>query len=158
MKIKKFMFFTGLLLALVTLMSSECNKDATDPSCDGYASATATGEVSNTFCFDTLYQFNYDGESVSFGAGQTGVTHYGMDFFISPCSGTGTYNCGIDQPGGLELIIHGDNNEFYKSQSGTITITKIDNSHVEATFDVVTAGYYNNKTVNLKGSVYRASN
>ena len=156
MKIRKFMFLTGLVLALVTLMSSECNKVDTNPTCDGYASAESSGAFTNNFCFDTLNHFNYESSNVYFMASQPGDVHYTLDFSINPCDGPGTYNCGQDQPGFLELIVHGDDNEFFKSQSGTITITKIDENHVEGSYEVITEGYYNHSSLNLKGNIYRA--
>ena len=153
------MVLMGLALSFVTLMSSQCNgtDNPPDPDCSGYIQATATGNVNQSYCFDTNPQYVYDEENerVSFSATVTieGVI-YACDLSAVPfVAGTQNYSCGPDNPGFVELILHGENNEFYQSQSGSLTITEADATHLKATFNVVTKGYNNGKTVNLQGSV-----
>ncbi len=156
---KSIMMVLGLALGLLTLMSSQCNgtDNPPDPDCSGYIQATATGNVNQSFCFDNFPQYVYDEENqrVSFSANVTvDGQMYACDLSVVPfVVGTQSYSCGQDDPGFVELIIHGDNQEFYKSQSGTLTITQADATHLKATFDVVTKGYNNGETVNLNGSV-----
>lgn len=67
----------------------------------------------------------------------------------------GTYNCGQGNPGFVELIyeaIDGNEQEFYKSQSGTLTITQVDANHFIGSFDVVALGYYGHESINFKGT------
>jgi hypothetical protein len=82
-------------------------------------------------------------------------SNYACDISVSPFTGAKSYNCGPNSPGYVELVIHGKNNEYYKAQSGTITVSQADVSHFKATFNVTTKGYNNGKTVNLQGSVLR---
>ena len=153
------MVLMGLALSFVTLMSSQCNgtDNPPDPDCSGYIQATATGNVNQSFCFDDNPQYVYDEENerLNFSAIVTidGVI-YGCDVSVMPFApGTQNYACSFDDPGGVELILHGDNQEFYQSRSGSLTITEADATHLKATFDVVTKGYNNGETVNFKGSV-----
>lgn len=160
MKIEKVLFYLSLIVGLTLLMSTTCEKDdSNDPAgtCDGYVSATTSGELNATLCFDVLVSYEYSsGESLSFVTRQDGEPIYSCTIQMSSGNGTfngpGTYQCGFDEPGYLELDIHGVENEFYKAQSGTITITQLDESHFNATFNVVTVGYYNEKTVTIVGT------
>ena len=161
MKIKKTLFLLGLMFGLMTLMSTTCNTEDDDPAnpdCNGYAQMTATGYINNTFCFDDNPQFSYeeDNQLVIFSAIVTidGII-YSCGITINDFTGTKSYTCGPDNPGYVELIIHGDENEFYKSQSGTLNVTQAGADDFVATFDVTAKGYYNGETVTLKGSVSR---
>ncbi|NOY51273.1 MAG: hypothetical protein GXO88_12030, partial [Chlorobi bacterium] len=70
MKKKKLLLLLVITLGLTTLMSTTCKKDEpTAATCDGVASATATGEIDQTFCFDLVTTYNYDPENyISFWA------------------------------------------------------------------------------------------
>jgi hypothetical protein len=161
MNFKKLLFNFTLIAGLTILMSTTCKKDEpNDPSgnCDGYASANASGQISTSLCFNALVSYQYTAdESLSFVARQDGDPTYSINIQMTSGNGAfngpGTYSCGFDAPGYVELDIHGSDDEFYKAQSGTITITTVDNTHFNATFNVVTVGYYNEKTVNLSGTV-----
>ena len=155
MKVKRMMFFLGLALGLITLMSSECNNsDPVDPSCDGIIVASATGFLTESFCFDILVTYDYKGaDGIDIAARQEGDVEYAFAINLYGYNGPGTYNLGPESHGFAELIIHGDDNEFYKVQSGTLSITEADASTMKATFSIVTVGYYNGQTVNISGSV-----
>lgn len=159
MKINKSAMLVLAAIGLMTLMSTTCNKEENgDPAnCTGYVSATASGNVSANLCFDILNSYDYTpNTSVSLWARQTGAD-YGFDISISPGDGSditpGTYQCGTG-PGFVELIWETDtDSEFYKSQSGTITVTKIDADSFEATFNVEAVGYYNKQSITYTGTV-----
>ncbi len=159
---KSIIFILALMLGMVTFTSTTCNKtdNPSEPDCAGYAQATATGNLSQSFCFDANPQYTYDEENqrLNFSAVTTvdGIV-YSCDLSVYPYTGTQSYSCGADAPGYVELVIHGDENEYYKSQSGTLEITQADATHLTATFNVVTKGYNNGKTVNLTGSVSRVN-
>ena len=161
MKFRKPALLIVTIVALTTLMSTTCNKEEEpDPgNCTGYVSATASGAVSASICFDLLNSYNYTpNTSVSLWARQTGSI-YGFDISINPNDGsditTGTYQCGSG-PGFVELIVETEtDSEFYKSKEGTITVTKIDADHFEATFNVKAEGYYNKETINYSGTVIK---
>ena len=146
-------------IGFVTLMSTTCAKEeSNDPgTCTGYVSAKASGDITTDLCFDELNSYNYvPNTSVSLWARSSGSS-YGFDISINPNDGSaitpGTYQCGSGF-GFVELIWEtDDDSEFYKSHSGTITVTKINADHFEATFNVVAIGYYNNKTINYSGTV-----
>lgn len=152
------MILLGLAMGLITLMSSQCNNsDPDDPSCDGYAAAAASGFVNADFCFNALVHYNYEADqSIMFSARQDGEPIYACTINVHSFTGTGTYNCGPDAPGFVELVLHGDDSEFYKSKSGTVTITQFDDLHLEANFNVTAVGYYNEETINFSGSVMKA--
>ena len=152
---KKIMIVLGLAMGLITLMSSQCNDSEPDnPDCVGIVSATASGNVNGNFCFDKIVEYNFvANESVNLSVTKEIETKYSCFVSVIPFNGTGTYNCGNGEPGYVELVFHGEESEFYKPQSGTITVTQVDDTHFKATFDVVLAGYYNNKTVNFTGTV-----
>ncbi len=160
MRFRKIMFLLGLSLGLITLMSSQCETEDPIPNCNGIATATATGNIEQTFCFDNVTTYNYDPTtSISFWARES-TTDIGFDMSISAVNNQaitpGTYNCGSGEPGFVELILENltnGENEFYKSQSGTITLTQASESNFSATFNVVAVGYYNGKTINFTGTV-----
>lgn len=154
--------FFGLAIGLITLMSTTCKKsdpDEPDPNtCSGYITASATGNLTANFCFDKLAEYIYvPGETVSFITNQEGEPFYSchiqLNSYNGAFNGAGTYNCGFEEVGYVELVVHGTDNEFYKAQSGTITITQVDDTHFKATFNVVLVGYYNEKTVNFSGTI-----
>ena len=160
MKIKNIILIVSLTLGLVTLMSSTCNTtDDATPDCAGPASATATGEIDQTFCFTNVTIDYYDPENRISVWGRTDNNVYGFDMSVSVTDGqtitTGTYNCGSDNPAFVELIMEdpsGDS-EFYKSQSGTVTITEASQTTFKATFDVTAVGYYNGKSIHFTGTI-----
>jgi len=160
---KKVLVVLGLILGLATLMSSTCNnnsEDSPDPECDGYIQATSTGIINNTFCFDSSpeYIYNEADQRVNFNASVTiDEVSYICDVSVYPYTGAKSYDCAPDKPGYVELVIHGNESEFYKSQSGTLTITQADATHLKATFDVIIKGYYNQETASLKGTVFRVN-
>ncbi len=160
MNIKKIMFLLGLSLGLITLMSSQCETEEPIPDCNGVVTATATGHFEQTFCFDKLSSYDYNpATSISLWARES-TTDIGFDMSISADKNKsitpGTYNCGNGEPGFVEIIIEDqtiDNHDFYKSKSGTITITQATETSFNATFNVVAVGYYNGETINLSGTV-----
>lgn len=156
MKIKRLLFFVAIGVGLTALMSTTCKKDEPDnpDNCQGNSSATATGYLSSSFCFDVLttYEFDPNGE-LSFVSRQSGEPEYALSFKIYDYQGLKTYNCGPDQEGYAELIVHGTDNEFYKAQSGTVTISEVSETSLKAKFSFVCKGYYNEESVNLIGNV-----
>ncbi len=160
MNVRKILLVFGLITGLLTLMSASCNKDEGDDpgsSCTGYVSATATGEINTTLCTNAFVSYSYiPGESLSFVTRQDGEPIYSITIqlrsYAGTISGVGTYSCGLDEVGYVELDIHGDDSEFYKAESGTLTITQLSETNIEASFSVVTKGYYNGKIVNLNGT------
>ena len=158
---KSIMMVLGLLLGLVTLMSSQCNStdDPPNPECTGYAQASSSGYITDAYCFEQLVNFEYaENEYVRFSANATdGDVTYTLWVNINPFSGTKSYTCGLDNPGYVELTIHGTDNEFYKSQSGTISVTQVDATHFVATINVELKGYYNEESVTLQGTVSMGS-
>lgn len=158
MKARKIILLFSIAIGLMTLMSTTCEKDDPDNpdpnTCDGFVTATASGNISTNFCFDILNTYeNTNNESATLNVRQEGNPEYACGIYVYTLNGPGTYNCGYDEPCFIELILHGDDNEFYKSQSGTLTITQVDEANFKATFNVVTVGYYNEQTVNFSGTV-----
>lgn len=158
MKVRKWLLLISMSMVLTVFMSTTCEKDDPDPNpggCNAYVTATSTGAISASYCFEVLVSYNYTaGESLNLVTRQDGETIYGCTIQISSAfNGPGTYNCGFDDPAYIELILHGSDNEFYKAQSGTLTITQVDASHLTATFNVVTKGYYNQQSLNFTGTV-----
>ena len=158
---KSIIFILGLALGLVTLMSSTCNTsgdDQPDPNCNGFAQATLTGYINDSYCFDSNPQYTYDEENQRLNFSSIVTINdiiYSCSVSVYPYTGTQSYSCDADNPGYVEFIVHGDNNEFYKSQSGTLSITKADANHLEASFNVTAKGYYSDETVNIVGSVMK---
>ena len=150
---------SALVFLLAAMLSStSCNKDddETDEgnsSCNGYVSASISGAIDATICLDRYVSYiNNSNETVTLTVGETNSITYSM--FIQArdnFGGTGTFSCGMNEKGYVELDIHGDNSEFYKSTSGTLTITKVDASSFEGKFDVTCKGYNNGKEVKLTG-------
>lgn len=160
MNFKRFLMIFTMTITIITTMSTTCEKnDPEIPECNGIGSAEATGFISGTYCFDleTHYDFRPN-ESVTMFVVQSN-TDYIFDCSLYPSEGAdliaGTYSCGQGNPGFVELIYEpADANEqdFYKSQSGTLTITQVDADHFKGSFDVVAKGYYNNEVINFKGT------
>jgi len=160
MKFKKIIFLLSLSLVLITLMSTQCETEEPTPECNGIVKVTATGHFDQTFCFDGLISYDYDPTTrISLWARESS-TDIGFDMSISAVDSQsitpGTYNCGSGEPGFVEIIIEDQTNvyhDFYKSKSGTITITQASETNFSATFNVVAVGYYNDETINLTGTV-----
>lgn len=165
MELRRILLFVGVIIGMTILMSTKCEKDD-DPdgpgSCTEVASASASGEISGNYCFDQQLHFNYEaGDLIYFGAKQNGNPIYTLTVSVNTYgiggeSGLlvpGTYGCGQDDAGYVELIVHGETNEFYKSKSGSITITEMSDNTFKATFNVVTEGYNNGGAVNVSGTV-----
>jgi len=155
MKLKKLMFLVVVSLGVMILMSTTCKKDDDPAGCSGVASATATGEISQSFCFDVVTTYKYDPANyISFWARETS-SDFGFDLSVYAQNDQnvtpGTYQCGPDNPGFVELITAMDG-DFYKSQSGTITISSANESSISGSFNVVAEGYYNKKTINFSGT------
>ena len=147
-----------LLAGLMTFSSCKKDEDSGNPDCNSYISASSSGFITQDFCFSNLVDFKYtDGKSVEITANQDGDPVYSCMVEIGteqyPFTGAGTYQCGGDQAGYIELIIHGTENEFYKPVSGTITVTEASQNSFKATFNVTLKGYYNEQTVSLSGTV-----
>ena len=155
MKAKRMMIILGLALGLITLMSSECNNsEPVNPDCNGIIAATTTGFFNEDFCFDVLVTYEFKGvDGIDIVARQEGAIEYAFAINLYGYNGPGTYNLGQESHGFAELILHGNDNEFYKVQSGTVSITEADASTMKATFSIVTVGYYNEQTVNISGSI-----
>ncbi len=152
---------------MMAVLTTSCEKDESDnpESCTGIASAQATGEVSINLCFNEEKHFNYEqGSLIYIGCIQTGDPIYSLTVSVNTygLAGVpdllvpGTYSCDIDDSesaGYVELVVHGDENEFFKSQSGTVTITEMSDNSFQATFNVVTKGYNNGGTLSLSGLI-----
>lgn len=159
MKISKVVFLIAIALGMMTLMSTTCSKteDGDPAGCSGYVNATASGTVSENFCFDALTTFTYEPNSYVTLWARESDTDIGFDCQLSSDNGAalvpGTYNCGPGEVGFVELIFEGDNgNEFYKSKSGTLSVTQADANSFKGSFSVTCVGYYNGESINFSGS------
>ncbi len=159
MKIKKILSVGAIFLVAVLMTFSACKKDedSGNPDCDAYISASSSGFITQDYCFSNLVTFNFvNDHSVELTANQTGEPIYSCMLEIgddnNKFSGPGTYQCGNDQPGYVELIVHGTENEFYKVVSGTVTVTEAGDNSFNATFNVTLKGYYNQETITFTGT------
>lgn len=154
-------FFSLLLLGLYLLSATSCNKKDDDNAseCTGPAQINVTGAVTGNYCLQDVTSFSYDdhieiniilnnggGESVMLFA-RVGYAGEGLN------PGAGTYQCGDDNPGYVQLGYHGANQEFYNSVSGTLTITSVSASSLKGSFSVTAEGYYDSQTVNVTGTI-----
>jgi len=154
-KMKKIVIILGLVLGLITLMSSECNNsDPVNPDCTGIIAATSTGFLAQDFCFDVLVTYDFKGtDGLDITARQDGDLTYVFTINLWGYNGPDTYNISPDSHGFAEMVVHGDETEFYKVTSGTFTVTEADDNTLKGSFDISTVGYYNDETVNFKGTV-----
>ena len=161
MKVSKIVLFLSMALAFITLTSTTCNtSDDPTPECNVVAAATSTDFIEQSFCFDNVTTYNYDPTNyISFWARESN-SNYGFDLSINAVNDqtitTGTYQCGSGNPGFVELIMEDINtgdSEFYKSQSGSITITAASETSFKASFDVVAKGYYNGESIHFTGTI-----
>lgn len=160
MKAKKIIVLLCISIGMTLLMSTTCEKD--DPenpeNCEGVASASSSGALIGTYCFTEVTSYNYQPNNyVSLFAAQIG-TNIGFDLSIHTADGaaitTGTYDCGPDGLGFVELINEGsEGGEFYKSQSGTLTVTQVNENTFIGSFNVVAVGYYNGESINFSGTI-----
>ncbi len=149
---------TFLVASLLIVTACKKSDDSNNTNCDSYVSATSSGFLVLNYCFDQLADYNYvSGQSVELTVNQQGDPIYSCMVEIgtdeNPFSGPGTYQCGGDLPGYVELIVHGTENEFYKAVSGTVTVTEAAENSFKATFNVTLKGYYNQETVTFSGTV-----
>lgn len=149
--------------AMTLSMSTSCDKEDDEPeeddfTCSGIMGVQVTGFIEKDLCFDKYISYMYKvDERVDLYIGQNSATTYSFDLSVTSnddvtFTGVGEYNCGEKMPGFAELRVHGDNNDFYKSQSGTIKVTKSDANSFEGSFNVKAKGFNNGKTVTLKGT------
>jgi hypothetical protein len=152
---KKIMIILGLALGLITLMSSECNNsDPVNPDCNGIIAATSTGFLARDFCFDVLVTYDFKGTNgLDITARQDGEPIYVFSINLWGYNGPDTYNISPDSHGFAELVVHGDETEFYKVTSGTFTVTEADANTLKGSFNIVTVGYINGETVNITGTI-----
>lgn len=146
--LRKILFSLSLLAGMTFLMSTSCEEahqdDPGGSPCGGYVTATATGAVNQELCFDIYGNYAYqENSTLNLLCAQDKDIAYdlsiNMDAARGPFNGTGTYECGVDKSGFIVLDLHdleGNLIESYKSISGTINITKAEEFHFEATFDV----------------------
>ena len=160
MKTRKVLFMILVVAGLTTLMSTTCDKNNDpDPSCDAIISVSVSGSINENYCFPDLVSYDYyPNERVSIVARLSDTDFTRMNVSVADYDGAftgpGTYGCTPDEPGYVELIFEEtDGNEFYKSQSGSITITQCDANNFKASFDVQAKGYYNEQTVSFSGTV-----
>lgn len=165
MKSTRSMFlYVIAIFSVVLLTAGSCGDDddgddvVPSTGCDGIITATVTGYLTQNLCCGDLTQYQYTtDETVELWANQAGTPIYSVVVKVYSSSGAfngpGIYNCGSGEPGYVELIVHGTDNEFYKSQSGTVSITAASVSTMTATFDVTAVGYYNGETIQFSGSV-----
>lgn len=162
MKTKTIILLLGLSLGLITLMSSQCETEEPLPECNGVAAASVSGDITVELCFDETIHFNWeDGNLVYFVTNQNGDPIYSLtvdvntyaEDGISGLLQLGTYNCGPDDVGFVGLVVHGDNEGFYNSKSGTISITEMSETTFKATFNIVAEEYYSHNTINLTGTI-----
>ncbi len=159
----------GIVLFAMTIIFISCEKENNDEGndnsnppagCTGVLSANATGSFSALYCFSTLYKYevtdttlniiingDVNGVTVSF---NISIGGYGKPDF----NGTGNYSCGgANDPCYFEVIYHGNNNEFYKCNGGSVSIVSYNAGSCSATFNVNTTGYYNQQGETFSGSV-----
>ncbi len=162
MRFKKIMFLLALSLGLITLMSSQCETEEPTPNCNGDATANVSGDITVELCFDETIHFNWeDGDLVYFVTNQNGDPIYSLtvdvntyaEDGISGLLQPGTYNCGSGDVGFVGLVVHGDNEGFYNSRSGTISITEMSETTFKATFNIVAEEFYSHNTINLIGTI-----
>jgi len=162
MKLRKIMLLFVVAIGLTTLMSTQCETEDPIPGCSGIATATTTGNVEVSLCFDEKIHFNYeDGDLIYFVANQNGDPIYSITIDVNTyapdgISGLlkpGNYNCGSDDVGYVGLVVHGDEDGFFNSKSGTITITEMSETTFKATFNVIAEEFYSHETINLSGTV-----
>jgi len=161
---KKAFKYLAISLGLIVFMSTTCDtSNDPAPSCNGVANITSTGTIDESFCYDQLSNFRYEeGDHIYFVASISEGSTYalGVDVNTYKLNGTsnllhtGTYNCGPDYPGSVALIVQGtDQNEYYSSTSGTISISQMSDNSFKATFDVSAVHNINNTTIQIKGEV-----
>ena len=159
MKTRTLSFLSLLLLGLYLLSAAACNKKDDDNAseCTGPAQLSVSGAVTGNYCLQEVTSFSYDdqveiniilndggGESVMLFASVGGE---GINV------GPGTYQCGGENPGYVQLGYHGTNQEFYNSTSGTLNISSVSASSLKGSFSVTANGYYDNQTVTVTGTI-----
>ncbi|MBZ0241929.1 MAG: hypothetical protein K8F24_01825 [Bacteroidales bacterium] len=160
MKTKTLSLLSLLFLGLYLLSAASCNKKDDDNAseCTGPAQVNISGAVTGNYCLDEVTNFRFEdrinisvvstedsGESVMLYASVEGE---GVNL------GPGTFECGGDNPGFIQLGYHGSNNEFYNSVTGTLTITSVSQSSFKGSFSVTAKGYYDDgQTATITGTI-----
>lgn len=162
-KTKRIQFVMLAFLAVILFLAASCNKkddEKADPeTCTGPAQLSISGAVNGTYCLTEVTNFVYndhirinivstngDGESVMLFA-SVGNPGEGLN------PGTGTFQCGGDEEGFVQVGFHGAVEEFFNSTSGTLTITEINENSLKASFNVTSKGYYDEEVVTVNGTI-----
>ncbi len=153
----KIFFTVGLSMVFISLISTSCRKNDEPEKyydCHGEISVKVSGLFNENICFKSGAEYTYiENDSVDLSASGS---RYGFHINITAndgtFTGTGTYDCGNGKPGFVELIIHDYDNEYYKSISGTITVSEIGQNNFKGSYNVKAKGYYNEQSVTLSGT------
>ena len=159
MKTRKNLSVIAIFVVTLFITLSACQKDdSSNPGCGSYISASTSGFLNQDNCFSDLVKFKLvQGNSLEFTAKQPGDTAYSCVIKIgteeNPFTTIGTYQCGEDQPGCVELIVHGTKDEIYKPVSGKINVTVYGSDVFIASFNVKLEGQSNREMITFKGNV-----
>ncbi|MBU1369194.1 MAG: hypothetical protein KJ578_07610 [Bacteroidetes bacterium] len=162
MKTRIISFLSLVLLGLYLISASGCNKKDDDESpttCSGPAQVSVAGAITGSYCLQEVTNFKYDDHIeinivLSNGGDESVMLFASVGYAgegLNP--GPGTYQCGGENPGYVQLGYHGTNQEFYNSVSGTLTITSVSQSSLKGSFSVTSKGYYDEETATVTGTI-----
>lgn len=148
-----------IAVSLLTLLSTTCEKNNDEPqNCDGIVSLQVSGDMSKNYCLNEVINDEL-GELYNFTV-RLILDNEAISIFITlgdadTPPGTGTFNCGTATNAFVQMVIHDSPDEgFYNAQSGSITVTQLDNTGFKASFSVQAKELYNDKNVNLTGTIH----
>lgn len=63
------------------------------------------------------------------------------------------YHFGLESSAHINLHVYGASSEFYDCLEGTMTVFEAKKNTLKADFDLVMEGFYNKKTIRVRGSI-----
>ena len=169
MKIRKIILLFLITIGLISIINSSCKKDDTPEIYVSHVFYDAYIEIGGSIVDDIeLHEdgyYNYEeGKSLSFSVVRNGEVKYSfiVNINISEINDSTVvnlpmiFNCDIidpDAPGYVELIVEGDQNEKYISQSGIIEVMRMNQNLFVAYFDILLMGKNNGGNVTLVGNL-----
>jgi hypothetical protein len=145
-------------ISLLTLLSTTCEKNKDEPQgCDGAVNLVVSGSMSKNYCLNEVINDDL-GENYSFTA-RLILDNEAVSIFIivgdaDTPPGTGKFNCGTETNAFIQMVIHDSPDEgFYNAQSGSITVTQLDNAGFKASFTVQAKELYTEKNISLTGNI-----
>ncbi len=147
----------SMRILLVFFLMAACNfraetGDVMD--CTGVFFAELTHDIHQKICIRDIMYYQLKDNTLYFKVNNQEVA--GNTVFtlrLNHYTGTGMYRFGLESSAHISLNVYGASSEFYDCLEGTMTVIEANKNTLKADFDLVMEGFYNKKTIRVRGSI-----